>query len=127
MSLKSDEDKHLDFWDALEALVASHKAVIERPRGSTHPRYPDITYPLDYGYLEDTTASDGACIDVWVGSLNQKDVNAAVLTVDLEKRDSEVKVLLGCTAEEMQTIYSFHDKGKQSALLVHRPMSGAKS
>jgi inorganic pyrophosphatase len=29
-----------------------------------------MIYPLDYGYLEITTSSDGGGIDVWFGSLN---------------------------------------------------------
>lgn len=123
MSLEDTDDKHLDFWKALDALATSHDVVIERPRGSSHPRYSKIIYPLDYGYLEGTMSNDGACIDVWIGSSGQKTVDAAVLTVDLDKRDSEIKVLLGCTPEETQTIYSFHDKGTQSALLVQRSSS----
>ena len=34
-----------------------------------HPHYSDVIYPFDYGYLENTTTSDGGGIDVWVGSL----------------------------------------------------------
>lgn len=67
-------------------------------------------------------SSDGACIDVWIGSLDHRNIESVILTVDLDKRDSEVKVLLGCTPEEVQTILSFHNKGKQSALLIPRPV-----
>ena len=53
-----------DFWRALDALVAGSEIVIDRPRGSAHPRYPDVIYPLDYGYLAGTRAADGDGIDV---------------------------------------------------------------
>ena len=126
MSLTHNEAKHLDFWAALDALVTSHEVVVERARGSVHPRYPDIEYPLDYGYLEGTTSSDGAAIDVWIGSLEERQIEAVVLTVDLDKRDSEIKIMLGCTDKETITIFSFHNKGQQSALLIPRVDSKGK-
>ena len=34
------------FWLALDQLVETSTLVIDRPRGSTHPRYADFQYPL---------------------------------------------------------------------------------
>lgn len=31
-----------DFWNALDELVCSSEIVIDRPRGSVHPKYPDF-------------------------------------------------------------------------------------
>ena len=104
------------FWTHLEALVKSSQLVIERPRGSYHPRHPAIVYPLDYGYLKGTSGGDGGDIDVWRGSLPEGRLDAVVCTVDLEKRDAEVKLLLGCTRAEQQAICAFHP----AALLVER-------
>ena len=47
-------------------------------------------------------------------------VTAIIVTVDLLKRDSEIKLLLGCTPEEQQTILRVHEDGAQSALLIAR-------
>lgn len=60
------------FWIALDELVGKSKIVIDRPKGSAHPRFPDIIYQVDYGYLENTSSMDGAGIDVWVGTTNHK-------------------------------------------------------
>ena len=98
-----------DFWKAVDALVSSGKIVIDRPKGSTHPRFPNIKYEVDYGYIESTTSMDGGGIDVWLGSLADKKVNAIICTVDLMKKDSEIKLLIGCTEEEMNTVYAFHN------------------
>lgn len=38
---------------------------IDRPLGSKHPRH-DYTYPVNYGFVPDTKAPDGAEIDVYV-------------------------------------------------------------
>ena len=109
-----------DFWDHLEALVAAGQLVIDRPRGSAHPRYPGFIYPLDYGYLAGTTAADGDGIDVWIGSLPERRVTGIIATVDLLKRDAEIKVLLGCTAEEARSALAMHQTGSQAAVLLRR-------
>ena len=98
-----------DFWEAVDVLVSSGKIVIDRPKGSTHPRFPNIKYEVDYGYIENTTSMDGGGIDVWLGSLTDKKVNAIICTVDLMKKDSEIKFLIGCTEEEINTVYAFHN------------------
>jgi inorganic pyrophosphatase len=112
------------FWEALDALVSACEMVIDRSRGTAHPRYPDFTYPLDYGYLQGTLSNDGSGIDLWRGTMPEKRLTALIVTVDLQKRDSEIKLLIGCTAEEQQIILRVHDQsswgGAQSALLMTR-------
>ena len=110
-----------DFWRCLDQLIAESKRVIDRPAGSRHPRYPELIYPLDYGYLDGTSAIDGGGVDVWVGSLPARTVTAVVCTVDLLKRDTETKLLIGCTREEAATVLATHNGQYQSAILVERP------
>jgi F420 biosynthesis protein FbiB-like protein len=97
--------------------------IIDRPRHSPHPDYPDRLYPLDYGYLSRTRAIDASGIDVWVGSLHPPMLNALVLTVDLQKRNSEIKLLLGCNEEEKRLILDFSNTGKMRASLIRRESS----
>lgn len=52
---------------------------------------------------------DGAGIDVWVGS-GEKQVDAVICTVDFRKRDSEIKILIGCTEEEKMVVYQAHNE-----------------
>ena len=92
------------FWEGIDRLVEQSEIIIDRPKGSAHPRYPDYIYPLDYGYLKDTSSMDGGGIDVWVGSGERK-LDAIVCTVDLLKKDSEIKILIGCTEEEKTIVY----------------------
>lgn len=108
------------FWTVLEALVAGCQVVIDRPVGTAHPRYPAHIYPLDYGYLADTMTADGAGIDVWVGSLGTRQVVGVVCTVDTGKRDTEIKLLLGCTRAEAETVHRVHNQGTQAGLLIWR-------
>jgi inorganic pyrophosphatase len=56
-----------------------------------------------------------------VGSLLEKRVTALLCAADLEKRDAEMKLLLGCTLEEARQVLAIHNKGTQSAMLLERP------
>jgi inorganic pyrophosphatase len=107
------------FWREMGNLVAVNKIVLDRPKGTPHPRYPEFIYPLDYGYLENTTASDGCGIDVWIGSLNIKTLTGILCTFDKIKRDMEIKLLIGCTMQDIQTIQEFH--GEMSDLYIPNP------
>jgi inorganic pyrophosphatase len=114
-----------DFWGALDRLISSSAVTIDRPKGSHHPHYPELVYPLDYGYLAGTTSGDGAGIDVWVGANGSHALSALVLTADHFKRDAEIKLLLGCTREESRIILAFHNNSdSMRAMLVSRPNSG---
>ncbi|HJB16624.1 MAG TPA: inorganic pyrophosphatase [Candidatus Blautia excrementipullorum] len=109
-----------DFWEALDLLADNSEIVIDRPKGSVHPKYPDFVYKIDYGYLKDTSSMDGGGIDVWVGSGDKK-IDAIMCIVDLMKRDSEIKILIGCTEEEKQMIYQTHNETEyMKGILIRR-------
>jgi alpha-ribazole phosphatase/probable phosphoglycerate mutase len=109
------------FWLIADELIASHPVVIDRPAGSRHPRFPEFVYPLDYGYLDGTTAADGGGIDIWRGSQPEAAVTGVIVTIDLQKRDAEIKLLIGCTQQEAEAALATHQAGSQVALLVPRP------
>jgi inorganic pyrophosphatase len=109
-----------EFWSNLDELIATCPIVIDRPKGSSHPRYEDMIYPVDYGYLSGTKTIDGAGIDVWVGSQEPKLAQGLICSVDLKKRDAEIKVLIGCSESETQQIFSFMKENGLHVLLVKR-------
>ena len=88
------------FWQHLQFLVDESKVIIDRPKGSRHPKFSEVVYEVDYGYLENTSSMDGQGIDVFVGTDSNQKVNGIAVTVDLYKRDSEIKILIGCTEDE---------------------------
>ena len=55
--------RHQDYSSILGRQVSG---TIDRPLGSTHPRHPDMVYPVNYGYVEGVMAGDGAEQDVYV-------------------------------------------------------------
>ena len=109
-----------EFWLALDKLVCESEVVIDRPKGSRHPRY-DYIYEVDYGYLKETASMDGGGIDVWIGSGDKQKCDAIICTIDLLKKDSEIKILLGCTDEEKNTIMDFHNESEfMKGILITR-------
>lgn len=116
-----------EFWLALDRLVATSRLIIDRPKGSPHPRHPGFRYPLDYGYLEGTRSPDRDGIDMWIGSLTPARLTAIIVTVDLDKRDAELKLLLGCTAEEIQVARAVHNRGAQAGILLERNEDGGST
>ena len=98
-----------DFWTALDKLILSSEIIIDRPKGSKHPRY-DFIYQVDYGYLANTVSGDGGGIDVWRGTKKEQICDAVICTIDLVKRDSEIKILLACTDEEKEFVMQSHNE-----------------
>ena len=114
-------DINQKFWESVDILVNESKVVIDRPKGTHHPGFPSITYPVDYGYLENTTSPDGGGIDVWRGTSLSGKVDAIICTIDLMKRDSEIKLLISCTPEEKQRIVAFHNESEyMKGILIER-------
>ena len=109
------------FWQRLDELLASKNIVIDRPRGSRHPRFSEIVYRLDYGYLDGTSSNDGEGVDVWLGSDSGQKLDAVICTVDLDRGDAEMKLMVGCTAEEKAYIADFYNSWpKMGATIVYR-------
>ena len=108
----------MDFWTRFDRLLASNEIVIDRPKGARHPRYAEVVYPLDYGYLRGTSGGDGNEIDVWRGSMTALQLVGVVCTVDTLKRDAEVKLLVGCTDDEIEAVDRFHNENEYMSGIV---------
>jgi len=106
-------------WEAFERLLAENPIVIDRPKGQPHPRYPEAIYPLDYGYIEGVTSGDGDGIDVWIGSEKGRFLTGILCTFDPIKRDVEIKLITGCSTQDVENILQFNDS--MHCLYVPKP------
>ena len=79
---------------------------IDRPEGSRHPRYPEIIYPIDYGFVRGTTSSDLEEVDVFVGTAGNGLVGA-IVTADYRRGDEEVKLIYNCSRREIYLVNGF--------------------
>jgi inorganic pyrophosphatase len=109
---------NLDLWEYLQELVSSNEIVIDRPKGSTYHRYPQGTYPVDYGYLNGTTTIDAGGVDIWIGSLGHHQVVGALCCVDLLQKNTELKIIYDCTEDEIQSIIDFVNVGQMRAIYI---------
>jgi inorganic pyrophosphatase len=109
-----------NFWQTMMDLAGTGSIVLDRPRATAHPRHPDMIYPLDYGYLENTSAADGDGIDVWIGSMGRETLTGILCTFDRLKRDAEIKLLIGCTCVDVETIQGF--LSDMATLFIPNPM-----
>ena len=108
------------FWTAVDKLVSESSIIIDCPKGSRHPKYPALVYPVDYGYLENTTSMDGGGIDVLRGT-DGECIDAIIVTVDLLKKDSEIKILMGCSEDEKRIVLETHNNSEyMKGILIRR-------
>lgn len=117
-------DYTVEFWQYLDTLASCSRLEVDRPKGSTHPRFPGQAYPLDYGYLEGTNSPDGSGIDLWIGSQGPGQITGILCTVDLFKRDGELKLLFGCTEEDVQCILEYVNCQSMRAIYIPRHAGG---
>ena len=109
-----------DFWSRLDELIESSEIEIDRPKGTRHPKAPDLIFPVDYGYLKDTAGADGNEIDIWSGTAADRKLTAIACTVDMLKKDTEFKLIFGCTEAEIFRIEDFHNNLYMSDIIIRR-------
>ncbi|QFJ53524.1 aminoglycoside adenylyltransferase domain-containing protein [Pseudobutyrivibrio xylanivorans] len=76
-----------------EIIGTTVKGHIDRPLGSTHPNYPGMIYPINYGYVDGVFAADGEEQDVYVFGTNEplKIFEGKVIAVYHRTNDNEDK------------------------------------
>lgn len=72
------------------------KVIIDRPLGSRHPKYRDIIYPINYGYIEGTIAPDGEEQDAYILGVNTaiKEFTGKVIAIIHRNDDTEDKLVI---------------------------------
>lgn len=83
-----------------KALVKSYlgKTVtikIDRPLGSVHPKHPDLTYPLNYGYIPNVFGGDGEELDVYLLGVDVpvEEYTARIIGIVHRRNDVEDKLV----------------------------------
>ena len=111
-------------WEGWEALIAQNGITLDRPYRTPHPDFPDIIYPINYGFINDTLGSDGDEVDIFVGRA-QNGLVGLLLTTDHRRGDREVKLLYHCTPEDIYLANGFINFDRtllEGTLVLRRPM-----
>ncbi len=111
-------------WLVWDRLINDLGITIDRPKDSVHPVHDSIRYPINYGYVNGTSGSDGDEVDIFVGAANNGLV-AAIFTTDFRKNDRELKLIYDCFPVEIYLVNGFinFDRDLMEGILVlRRPM-----
>ena len=100
------------------------KGIIDRPLGSRHPKYPDLIYPINYGYVEGVFSGDGQEQDVYVFGSDKpiKTFKGKVIAIYHRFHDSEDKWIVSLDGsdysdEEILQVIHFQEQFFEGELL----------
>ena len=93
------------------------KVIVDRPLGTNHPKYRNIYYTVNYGYIEGIIASDGEEQDAYILGVNKplKEFIGVVIAVIHRLNDVEDKWIIApegvkFTKEEIMKEVEFQEK-----------------
>ncbi|MDR1334940.1 MAG: hypothetical protein LBJ19_01535 [Holosporaceae bacterium] len=118
--MKNNDQNTKRFFETFETLIRENRITIDRPKGSAHPRFPNLIYPIDYGYINETESQDGQGIDAYSGDDKTLGIVGIICTVDSVKKDSEVKILYNCAEENIKTALMMTNNGPMCGILVRK-------
>ncbi len=116
-----DYENNAYFWQKVDTLFLSSKLEITRRKGQVHPDFQNLIYPVNYGHLEDTSSASPEGVSAYVGSAAHSIVTALIVSADILKKDLDVKMLIGCTDEEIEEVLRFLNQTDfQKTVLIRR-------
>ena len=99
------------------------KVIVDRPLGSFHPKYNDIFYTVNYGYIEGIIASDGEEQDAYILGVEEpvKEFFGKVIAIIHRENDIEDKWVvtpkgMRFTVEEINKQVEFQEKYFKSSI-----------
>ena len=98
-------------------LGKSVKVIVDRPLGTYHPKYKDLYYPVNYGYIEGIIAPDGEEQDAYILGVNEpiKEFYGKVIAIihrfdDVEEKWVVVPENLSLTKDEIMRQVHFQER-----------------
>ena len=94
---------------------------VDRPLGSFHPQYPDLYYPVNYGYIKGVMAPDGEEQDAYILGILEPvaEFTGRVIAIihrhdDIEEKWVVVPDTMRISADEILQRVSFQEQFFQS-------------
>lgn len=107
------------FWQKVDTLIYSSKIMITKEKNDLHNEYPNLAYPVAYGYLE-VGANQEKAVNIYQGTHGNL-VTGLIVSVDILKKDMSIKLLVGCDESEEQLIlYFLNQTDFQKTVLIKR-------
>lgn len=101
------------------------KVIVDRPLGSRHPKYPDLYYPINYGFIPGILAPDGEEQDAYLLGVDYSvtECIGKVIAVIQRADDVEEKWVvapegISFSKEEIQKQTDFQERFFRSEIIV---------
>ena len=98
--------------------------IVDRPLGSSHPKYPDLVYLTNYGYVPNTVSGDGEELDCYIlGEYKPlKEYKGECIAVIHRKEEDADKLIIApkgkkFTNNEIRTLTDFQERYFKSEII----------
>ena len=110
--------KKCDIRDQLKSLIGTEVTIyIDRTLGTKHPKFPNIIYPVNYGYIKEITALDDEYQDAYLLGVNEpvETYIGVVYAIIIREDDIEDKLVIvpknkEFTIDEIDKLVNFQEK-----------------
>ena len=90
---------------------------VDGPLGSAHPKYPDSTYPVNYGFIESMRAPDGDFQDAYILGVDEpvSSFTGTVIAIIRRLDDVEDKLVVapkGVSYRDEEILAKLHFQGR---------------
>lgn len=93
------------------------KVIVDRPKGSYHPKHKDIFYTINYGYIEGVIANDGEEQDAYIIGVNIpiQELTGKIIAIihrfdDVEDKWVVAPANMSFTREQIKVLVNFQEK-----------------
>lgn len=97
---------------------------IDRPLGSSHPKYPDLIYTVNYGYVPNTISGDGEELDCYILGEDKplKKYKGKCIAIIHRLDDDDDKLIIApinknFTDDEIRLLTNFQEKFYKSEIM----------
>ena len=101
------------------------RVIVDRPLGSRHPKYPDMQYPVNYGYVPGIMGGDGEEQDAYILGVDVplSEFHGEVIAVIHRMNDCEDKWIVAphgvsFTKEEILAAVRFGEQYFESEIIM---------
>lgn len=107
------------FWQKIDAAFISGDYKKLYSKGSKHPLYPSLIFPVDYGHIT-TNDDEKSSMKAFKGEANQT-VQSVVVCANLLEKDLSAILLIGLDEKQEEEVLRFlNSTDFQKAVIIRR-------